>query len=515
MLARVDSALTVGLLPLSVTVEVDISKGLHSFSIVGLPGQAVEEARDRITAAIKNSGFPAPHRGNKKIIVSLAPADIKKEGASFDLAIALATLAASEEIRFNHEERLFLGELSLSGELRPIKGALLIAQHAKRNGYKELFLPFQNQKEASLVPGIIVRGVHTLQEVASFINEKTREDLPKQDIVATPETKIVSTNTIPPVDFGDVEGQAQAKRGLEVAAAGGHNVALWGPPGTGKTMLARAFAGILPPLSLSGTLEVTGIHSALGLISEEIITSPPFRSPHHSASHVSILGGGQMIRPGEITLAHRGVLFLDEFPEFDRRVIEGLREPLEEHFVTVSRARGSVKFPAHFILIAALNPCPCGNTGMPKKECVCSPLALARYERRLSGPIMDRIDLWLEAPYVDPSLLSAGGHAEKTESIRGRIISARRKQQERFKARKLPYRTNSEIRAQDLRSVVPLSKEALKTLEEAARNLGLSARTYHKLIKVARTLADLDEKENVEEIDIKEALQYRLKSKST
>lgn len=514
MLARVDSAETVGLLPIIVSVEVDISKGIHSFSLVGLAGKAVEEAKSRITAAIKNSGFPAPHRGNKKIIVSLAPADIKKEGTLFDLAIALATLAASEEIAFNPDKRLFIGELSLSGELRPIHGALLITEHAKKNGYKEVFLPAENAKEAALVRGITIRGVHTLNEVASFINENGREDLIGQEILATEETVVDQPTLVFSTDFRDIEGQAEAKRGLEVAAAGGHNAAVSGPPGTGKTMLARAFAGILPPLSISEILEVTGIHSTVGLVPNGVISTPPFRSPHHSASHISIIGGGQVVRPGEITLAHRGVLFLDEFPEFDRRVIEGLREPLEEHFITVSRSRGSARFPANFILIAALNPCPCGNSGTPKKECVCSPLALARYQRRLSGPIMDRIDLWLEAPYVDPSILSKSGTSEKTEDVKKRVLKARKKQHQRFKKYGLPYTTNSEIKAQDLRKVVPLNKEALRTLEEATRNLGLSARVYHKLIKVARTLADLDEKENVEDVDIREALQYRLKSKN-
>lgn len=502
MLGKVHSAQLVGLKPEIIDIEVDIAKGLHSFTIVGLPDKAVEEARDRLSAAIKNSGFASPQKSNKKVIVSLAPADIKKEGPIFDLAIALAYLQASGEIKFDAKNKIFLGELGLDGSLRKIKGSLGMARHAAKKGFTEIYVPAGNAREAALVHELNVYAINNLAEVVAHLTNET--------LTSHPATKIKHTEPDYLNDLAEIKGQPTAKRGLEIAAAGGHNLAMSGPPGTGKTMLAKAFASILPPLDLETMLEATGIHSAAGLLGESLITHPPFRSPHHTSSYVSLVGGGNYPRPGEITLAHRGVLFLDEFPEFEKRVLEALRQPLEDRIIHISRARGSMSFPAHFILIAAMNPCPCGNKGLKNKVCICSPQAITRYQRKISGPIADRIDLWLEVGQVDHAKLSDQTSLEESsKTVRERIAGARAKQLERFKKAESKLKLNSEMSTRELRQFAPLTPSATDLLNNSAKRLDLSARAYHRVIKLARTIADLAGDENISENHLLEALQYR------
>ncbi|MDO8565055.1 MAG: YifB family Mg chelatase-like AAA ATPase [bacterium] len=487
-----------------ISVETDISRGLHSFAVVGLPDKAVEEARDRVSAAIKNSGFDSPKSKNHKIIISLAPADVKKEGTHFDVAIALSYLTANGELAFDHERKLFLGELSLDGKVRPIRGTLPIARFAKQNKFKELYVPEENAAEAALIDGILVFGISTLSQLINHLNGEELLD-------ATPLTQLSKERIVSTTDFADVRSQERAKRGLLIAAAGGHNVAMYGPPGTGKTMLAKAFTGILPELTFEEALEATSIHSVAGTLTETFITNPPFRSPHHTSSYVSLVGGGATPRPGEITLAHHGVLFMDEFPEFERRVLESLRQPLEDKVISVARAKGTAHFPANVMLVAAMNPCPCGNYGFRGKQCVCTPSSLQRYRRKMSGPIMDRIDLWLEVDRILPHELgSAGPEGDKSELFREKVSKARKLQQKRFDGKKGVTR-NAEMSPRDLVSLIKLDKESEKTLNLAAERLGFSPRVYHRMIKVARTIADLEGSENITANHILEAVEYRPK----
>jgi magnesium chelatase family protein len=505
--AKVHSAQASLLKPYIVDVETDLSRGLHSFSIVGLPDKAVEEAKDRISAAVKNSGFESPKSKNHKVVISLAPAEVKKEGSGLDVAIALSYLLANGDILFDPKGKIFLGELSLDGSLRPVRGTLAYARKAKEKGFREIFLPVNNAPEAALVDGISVFGARTLNEVINHIAEDAdvREKLKREK-----RGEIENLQDIP-LDLADIKGQEGAKRALEIAATGGHNIALYGPPGTGKTMLARALSGILPPLSFDEILEVTEIHSMTGALDGALVSERPFRSPHHTASHVAIIGGGSNPRPGEVTLAHKGVLFLDEFPEFETKAIESLREPLEEKVVSVSRARGTVKFPAHFILVAAMNPCPCGNFGIKGKPCTCSSLQIERYKRKISGPIVDRIDIWTEVSKVDHDKLTQ--KAGKSESIpaRERIIKARGVQAKRFREADRKISTNSEMSARDITTVLKISDEVKEILNRSARTLNLSARSYHKIIKLARTIADLDSSFEICSSHILEAISYRPK----
>jgi len=515
--SRIYSAQTHLLKGKIVTIEVDITKNtLHSFTLVGLPDKAVDESKDRMSSALKNSGFNSPKNQNQKIVISLSPADLKKEGPYFDLGIALAYLLSAEEINFDPEGRIFLGELSLNGELRPIKGALPLTELAKKIGYKEIFLPIENAVEAGLVDGITIYGAKNLKEVIDhiYITKKDKKgnsfEAEKPKISPQPKTQIIYKEKINSIDFSDIKGQEGAKRGLEIAAAGGHNIAMSGPPGTGKTMLARVFSQILPDLNKEDILEITGIHSIVGLLEDNLITDSPFRAPHHTASYVSIIGGGVNPKPGEVTLAHKGVLFLDEFPEFEKRVIESLRQPLEDNFVSISRARGSAIFPSNFILIAAMNPCPCGNKGNKQKECICKPSDLERYARKLSGPIIDRIDIWVTVSSVDfDKLSSSESSGEKTKDIKERVLNARKIQEKRFKQSQRKIKTNSEMNVKELAIFAPLDNETKKILNQSAEHLQLSARAYHRIIKLARTIADLEGSVDISQSHILEALQYR------
>ena len=498
-----------------IDIEVDLSRGLHSFSIVGLADKSVDESKDRVSAAIKNSGWKSPKNKNQKVVISLAPADVKKEGPLFDLPIALGYLLAAEEIEADVEKRLFIGELSLDGTLRAIKGALPITQMAKKKGFTEIFLPKDNADEAASIVGIKIYGVQSLLEVVQHINTKEfGEGEGIERIVMTPHKskKKKENKREIEVDFADVKGQESAKRGLEIAASGGHNIIMYGPPGTGKTMLARAFTHLLPPLSFDEMLEVTSIYSIGGMLATGLIEHPPFRSPHHTASYVSLVGGGANLKPGEVTLAHKGILFLDEFPEFDTKVLESLRQPLEDREVTVSRAKGSVKYPAHFILVATMNPCPCGNYGVKGKDCSCSAQAIERYKRKLSGPIVDRIDLWVEVSKVEhQKLTDSRDFHEGTKTMKPRVAKAREMQEKRYKKAGLKIKTNAELTAKDLVNHIKLSDKVKETLNTSARQLDLSARSYHRIIKLARTIADMEGSSEVGENHILEALQYRPK----
>lgn len=499
-----------------VHIEVDLSKGLYAFSVVGLPDKAVEESRDRVSAAIKNSGFKSPKQKNQKIVIALAPADLKKEGPVFDLGMALAYLLASEEIKFNPSGKIFLGELSLDGEVRKISGVLTIVEEAKRRGFEEIYLPKENAREAALINDIKIFGIKNIQEVIAHLNKKRaigdEEGRIKIELEPEPATKIENREEECEIDFCEIKGQEMAKRGLEIAAAGGHNIAMYGPPGTGKTMLAKAFSHTLPPLSFDEVLEITAIHSIARTLQGDLVSNPPMRSPHHTASYVSMVGGGAVPKPGEVTLAHRGVLFLDEFAEFDRRVIETLRQPLEEREINISRAKGSFSFPANFILIAAMNPCPCGNFGTKGKECVCAPINLVKYQRKISGPIIDRIDMWLEVSKVDHQKLSDNkSDGDTTKQIKKRVIAAREIQKKRFADSRRGIKTNSEMNTRDLGKLINLKKEVKDILNTSAEKLDLSARAYHRIIKLARTIADLVGSDEVETNHILEALQYRPK----
>src|SRR3989344_993164 len=471
-----------------VSVECDITKGLHAFAIVGLPDKAVEEAKDRVSAAIKNSKFESPKKCNKKIVVSLAPAELKKEGAVFDIPIALSFLLASKQLKFNPELKLFAGELSLDGHVCPIRGTLSLARAARDSGFQEIFVPEQNADEASLVSGITVYPIRTLLDVARHLAHDVEFSL-THHVQKKLRTEEYAESGIPTLD--DIRGQETAKRAVEIASAGRHNIALYGPPGTGKTMLARAAVSLLPPLSENEMIEVTTIHSLAGTLRGSAMYEPPFRTPHHTSSYASLIGGGTIPRPGELTLAHHGVLFLDEFAEFHRDVVNALREPLEDARVSVARARGSATFPANFMLIAALNPCPCGKYG--SSSCRCPHTAIERYKRKLSGPVADRIDMWVQVGEMPPESLAMrkGQPKEDKEgkAMRERIMAAREKQSERFKNAK-GLTTNADMGPKELEQLANLSPEAEKALMTAAKSYNLSARGSHRPIKLSRPIAE-------------------------
>lgn len=509
--ATLQSAHLFGLDAHPITIEVDVSSGLYSFSIIGLGDKAIDESKDRIIAALKNTGLRNPKTENHKVTVSLSPAHIKKEGSYFDVPIAITYLVASKQLHIPKDIGWFVGELSLTGDIMEVMGILSIAEQAKRSGVTSLYVPLANVREASLVEGLHVYGCTTLRDLVLHLGGSIEG---VDDIVSLqphPHTTIQYEKPKALLDFKDVQGQELAKRALEIAAAGGHNIALYGPPGTGKTMLARAFTGILPPLTLNEALEVTRIHSATKT-KTDVITHPPFRSPHHTSSYVSLVGGGANVRPGEVTLAHLGVLFLDEFPEFDKKVIESLREPLEEGNITVSRAKGTCTFPASCTLVASMNPCPCGYMGSTLKRCVCKPSDIDAYARKLSGPIMDRIDMWVPVQHIDYDTLSRKEGGEASDSIRDRVIQARSFAGKRFSEKGDVHITkNKDMKAKDIKNHVPLGEDALTLMKKLSTSYILSPRAYHRVLRLARTIADLQEKESVDESDILEAFQYRPK----
>ncbi len=506
MLAKVYSAATIGLEAQPIEVEVDLEVGLHCFQIVGLGDKAIQEAKDRVGSAIKNCGFTQPQHSRKRVIVNLAPADLKKQGPAYDLPIAVAFLLASGQISVDKiENMMFIGELSLDGRVRPVGGILPIAALAKSQKIETLFLSEENAAEAGLIRGLKIMPVNSLiRLIGHFKGEEA--------ISSAPPTKIgkfyqKNQNFF---DMRYIKGQDQAKRALEVAGAGGHNLIFTGLPGTGKTLLARTLPTVLPDLELAEVLEVTKIFSVAGYLSPgcPLITQPPFRSPHHTASAVSLIGGGTNPRPGEITLAHRGVLFLDELPEFNRQVLECLRQPLEDGVVTVSRALGSLTFPAKFILIGATNPCPCGNLGDLKKACVCTPAQITNYQRRISGPLLDRIDIHLEVPKISYQKLSLSQDAEPSDVIKKRITRVRKIQAKRFRTERGIY-TNSEMGLRQIKQCCRLDSSGQILFRKAVDSMGLSPRSYYRVLKLARTIADLDGSQNILSNHLAEAIQYR------
>lgn len=501
MLAKVTSCAVVGLDGVLIEVEVDISRGLPSMTIVGLPDAAVQESRERVRAAIKNTGLPFPA---ERLTVNLAPADIRKAGPAYDLPIAIGILLASEQIYGDVSQATIMGELSLDGGVRHVSGVLPMANLARQEGLTTLFVPAEDAPEASLIEGVTVYPVESLLQLVDHLTGHKK---------LTPyETNYTLDNDdCPPyaTDLQEVRGQEHVKRALEVAAAGGHNLLMVGPPGAGKTLIARSMPGILPKLTVEEALDVTRIYSVADQLppGQPLIRYRPFRSPHHTVSYAGLVGGGHWPKPGEISLAHRGVLFLDELPEFGTRLLETLRQPLEDKIIAISRSAGSLTYPANFTLVASMNPCPCGHFGDPQKECTCSISMVKSYQKKISGPLMDRIDIHVEVPRVPFEKLSSQRTGEPSTKVRERVERARAIQRKRFKDIKL--QTNSEMGPAEIRQFCPIDETSTNLMKAAMTQMQLSARAYHRILKLARTIADLASSEYIQTAHIAEAIQYR------